>query len=220
MKCPHCAIAFHEAMSSHTIGTDVDGGWVVQSTKCPACNRLTLRLVGGPAIVNQYGQMAGLRTTTTSYLIRPFGMGRQPAPPEVPQDLTDDYHEACTVLPFSPKSSAALGRRCLQHLLRTHAKVKPDDLYKEIQQVINSGALPAQLCDAIDAIRHIGNMAAHPMKSQHTGEIIDVEPGEAEWTLDVLEALFDFYFVQPAILQKKKDALNQKLTEAGKKPMT
>jgi uncharacterized protein Smg (DUF494 family) len=37
--------------------------------------------------------------------------------------------------------------------------------------------------------------------------------------LDVLEGLFDFYFVQPAVLQKKRDALNKKLAEAGKPVM-
>ncbi len=61
-----------------------------------------------------------------------------------------------------------------------------------------------------------GNFAAHPMKSQLTGLILDVEPGEAEWTLDVLEELFDFYFVLPAVIQKKKDAFNKKLQDAGK----
>lgn len=30
------------------------------------------------------------------------------------------------------------------------------------------------------------------------------------------EGLFDFYFVQPAILRKKRDALNKKLADAGK----
>ena len=48
---------------------------------------------------------------------------------------------------------------------------------------------------------------------------MEVEPGEAEWNLDVLEALFDFYFVQPSILQAKLAALNAKLKEAGKPPV-
>jgi len=61
--------------------------------------------------------------------------------------------------------------------------------------------------------------ASHPIKSTQTGLILDVEPGEAEWTLDVLEELFDFYFVLPATIQKKKDAFNKKLQEAGKPPM-
>jgi len=46
--------------------------------------------------------------------------------------------------------------------------------------------------------------------------IVDVEDGEAEWNLDVLDLLFDFYFVQPAISAKRKAALNQKLKDAGK----
>jgi hypothetical protein len=80
-------------------------------------------------------------------------------------------------------------------------------------------ARPSHLAEAIDAVRNIGNFAAHPLKSQSTGEILPVEPEEAEWNLDVLESLFDFYFVQPAILAKKCDALNIKLSDAGKKPM-
>jgi hypothetical protein len=123
------------------------------------------------------------------------------------------------VLPDSSKASAALSRRCLQNLLREAAKVKPGNLADEIQQVIDGKSLPSQLAEAIDAVRNIGNFAAHPLKSQSTGEILPVEPEEAEWNLDVLESLFDFYFVQPAILAKKCDALNIKLSDAGKKPM-
>ena len=54
------------------------------------------------------------------------------------------------------------------------------------------------------------------MKRTVTGAILDVEAGEAEWNLDVVELLFDFYFVQPAISAKRKAALNLKLREAGK----
>jgi hypothetical protein len=48
---------------------------------------------------------------------------------------------------------------------------------------------------------------------------LPVELGEANWNLDVIEALFDFYFVQLAIIKKKKATLNKKLKEVGKKPM-
>ena len=43
-----------------------------------------------------------------------------------------------------------------------------------------------------------------PATATSTGEVIDVEPGEAEWNLDTLERLFDFHFVQPARLAKKE----------------
>jgi hypothetical protein len=123
------------------------------------------------------------------------------------------------VLGDSPKASAALSRRCLQNVLREAAKVKPSDLSTEIQEVLNSRALRSDIGEGLDAVRVIGNFAAHPIKSKQTGEIMQVEMGEAEWNLDVLESLFDFYFVQPAILKEKKDALNKKLTEAGKSPL-
>jgi hypothetical protein len=60
------------------------------------------------------------------------------------------------------------------------------------------------------------HFAAHPMKSQVIGETIDVEMGQAEWNLNVLDSLFDFYFVQPAIAAEKKRQINAKLKEAGK----
>jgi hypothetical protein len=65
-------------------------------------------------------------------------------------------------------------------------------------------------------VRVIGNFAAHQIKSKVTGQIVDVEPHEAEWNLDVLELLFDFYFVQPAVAAKRKAELNKKLKDAGK----
>jgi len=146
----------------------------------------------------------------------PKAPARAPLPAEVPQNFAEDYTEACLVLADSAKSSAALSRRCLQKLLRDHVHVKPGNLDNEIQQVLDSGKLPTDLAEAIDAVRVIGNFAAHPIKSTNTGEIIDVEPGEAEWQLDTLEVLFDFYFVRPEALKKKRDALNVKLAEAGK----
>jgi len=160
-----------------------------------------------------------MREIQKRILVRPKGLNRPPVPSEVPPEFAEDYTEACLVLADSPKASAALSRRCLQNLLREKAGVKHSNLADEIQQVLDSGTLPSHLTEVIDAIRNIGNFAAHPLKSEKTGEILPVEPGEAEWNLDVLESLFDFYFVQPAIIQKKKAALDKKLKESGQKPM-
>jgi hypothetical protein len=134
----------------------------------------------------------------------------------VPALFATDYSEACLTLADSPKASAALSRRCLQNILREVAKVKRGSLDDEIQAVIDSRTLPSHITESLDAVRHIGNFAAHPIKSKASGEIIEVEAGEAEWNLDALESLFEFYFVQPAQLQRKRDALNAKLKAAGK----
>jgi hypothetical protein len=42
-----------------------------------------------------------------------------------------------------------------------------------------------------------------------SGEVVPVEPHEAEWNLEVLESLFDFYFVQPASAKARREALNK-----------
>lgn len=154
-----------------------------------------------------------------SFQVIPKTIARKPLSSLIDGKFSKDYLDASKVLVDSPKASAALSRRCLQNLLREKAGVRHDDLSKEIQQVIDSGKLPSHLSESIDAIRNIGNFGTHPIKSQNTGEIVDVESGEAEWTLDVLEELFDFYFVQPSIIKQKRDALNKKLNDLKKPPM-
>jgi hypothetical protein len=133
--------------------------------------------------------------------------------------IAADYVEACLVLPDSAKASAALSRRCLQALLRLKGGTKKKDLVDAIQGVLDSRQLPTHLAHDLDAARNVGNFATHTQKSTATGEILDVEPGEAEWNLDVLEGLFDFYFVGPELAAAKRVALNKKLKDAGKPEM-
>jgi len=219
MRCPHCLVEFHHSPTRVPLAMDVDGGWCADHCTCPACKRLVIFLAKGVAHRDGRGVFAGINGTVTLFLVRPRGALRPPCPKEVPEHLAKDYNEACAVIADSTKASAALSRRCLQVVLREAAKVKPGDLSKEIQQVLDSNTLPSYLAESIDAVRNICNFAAHPLKSQHSGEVLDVEPGEAEWNLEVLESLFDFYFVQPALLQAKRAALDAKLKEAGKPPM-
>jgi hypothetical protein len=53
-------------------------------------------------------------------------------------------------------------------------------------------------------------------KSKLTAEILDVQPGEAEWCLEIIEDLIEHYFIRPAAEQAKIDSLNAKLAAAGK----
>lgn len=216
MKCPHCLESFHPEFAftqlSDTRGAwvaDREGYWRVRTTLCPACSRIV--------VVLQVTHPSNHTLVLKEHQVWPKGVARAPLPPEIPERFAVDYREASIVLADSPKASAALSRRCLQHLLREKAGVKPSDLSTEIDEVLPK--LPSYLAQAVDAIRNVGNFAAHPNKSTNSGEIIDVEPGEAEWLLDVLDGLFDFYFVQPSRLAAKRDALNQKLADAGKPPM-
>jgi hypothetical protein len=149
-------------------------------------------------------------------MIYPSGAGR-PIAPEVLQaapEVATDFAEAVAVLPTSRKASAALSRRCLQLVLTSAGEARTKDLSTQIDEVLST--LPRQIAENVDAIRHVGNFAAHPLKSTNSGAIVDVEDGEAEWLLDVLEEVFDFYYVAPAKAAAKRSALNAKLAEMGK----
>ena len=140
-------------------------------------------------------------------------------PPDVPDKYAGDFREAVLVINQSPIASAALSRRVLQNILRNEFGIKARALDKEIEDFIAQPGIPSYLTDAVDAIRNIGNLAAHPLKNTNTGEVMPVEPGEAEWLIEVLNSLFDFKFTQPRKLQERRDKLNKKLQDLGKPPM-
>jgi hypothetical protein len=225
MECPHCRKHIYAEPSTMPLGSDGHGVyWGLRRTICPACNRFIFYLLSGanPIFIakpNGESEFVGFQGESVSRLIYPKGTSRPPCPVEVPKDIADDYTEACLVLADSPKASAALSRRCLQHVLRAAANATKKDLAPQIDEVLNSGKLDSHASELLHLVREIGNLAAHPIKSTSTGEIVPVEPHEAETNLEVLEALFDFYYVQPAKNKKRKDELNQKLQAAGRKPI-
>lgn len=228
MKCPHCLVEFHDKRTLYYIGSDHLGDWAIEKYDCPSpeCKKLIAFLILCQVDPRSSFHTASIVTTLEGSelifkrdLIIPKGANRPPVPIEVPDEISDDYTEACLVLPDSLKASAALSRRCLQNLLRLKAGINKGTLAIEIQQVLDSKQLPSHLNESIDAIRNIGNFAAHPQKSSSTGDIVEVEEGEAEWNLEVLEMLFDFYFVQPAKTESRRNALNSKLRDMGKPDM-
>lgn len=185
----------------------MDGDWIARFSDCPACERTNVK------VEQKIGKQIRVR-----YMLPEDGSIRS-APIGVPDTIATDFNEAAQVLAISPKASAALSRRCLQTVLREAGGVKPGNLSSEIDQVLEDKSVPQAIGESIDAIRNIGNFAAHPIKSSSTGEIVDVEPGEAEWNLDVLDSVFDHYYVQPRILAERREALDRKLADANKPPM-
>ena len=189
MKCPHCLTAFHVRWIDKVIENDIEGQWTCSHAICPECGKLIVYLLS--VQLNKQGNPLSL--TQKQFLVRPKGASRPPCPVEVDHaGIKEDYEEACLVLSDSPKASAALSRRCLQHILREKAGVKKGNLNNEIQQVLDSNALPSDIADQLNNVREIGAFSAHPIKSESTGEIVPIERGEAEWDLDTIEDLLDF----------------------------
>lgn len=144
MKCPHCLDNFHSHQNSSFINRDIDGDRGVLHEVCPACKRLILLLING----KKYENSSRFEFVHGRTLIRPKGSMRPPCPVQVPKEIADDYNEACLVIQDSPKASAALSRRALQHLLRNAAGVKHGNLANEIQEVLDGGKLPSHIAES------------------------------------------------------------------------
>ncbi len=219
MKCPHCQIAIHPDFevtqlthkSSLNIGVNGRGRqlqWTISNMVCPSCHKAIFSLKGanGPSI------------SEFSAIVYPKAGIKLPAPQEVPTDIAEDFNEASTVFADSPKASAALSRRGLQSVLR-NLGFEQHNLADAIQAALDATIFPLTLAENLDAIRGIGNFAAHPIKGANAMAIAEVEPEEAEWNLDVLEELFDYVYVQPTKSKVRRDKLNEKLLAHGKKPL-
>jgi hypothetical protein len=111
-----------------------------------------------------------------------------------------DYHEACLIRDLSPKAAATLIRRCLQGMIREFAGISKATLYAEIaalRQAVDEGtadrSISPESVDAIDHVRGIGNIGAHMEKDINL--IVDVEPGEAQTLIELVELLFEEWYV-------------------------
>jgi len=116
----------------------------------------------------------------------------------------------------SPQASAALSRRCLQSIIRNELKIVRENLFDEINEAVKMGHFPSRLLEDLHAIRQLGNLAAHPMSNTVTGEIVPVEFQEAEYTLAVLEDVFEHLFIAPKRQQQRRDVIAEKLRETKK----
>lgn len=216
MKCPHCGVEAHFSWRETPIsGLNGDQGRRVRLAHCPSpdCKRVVALYDHGKE------RMPGFYNWSSGHLIEPLNAVRKPPPLEVPPKIAEDYIEACKVLSISPKASAALSRRCLQAVLRAQG-YKAKDLAKEIDLLLHEAdptkAIPQALRTVVDAVRNFGNFSAHPITDVTTLQIIDVQPEEAEWCLEVLDECFEHFYVRPARAAARKAALDAKLSQAGK----
>lgn len=113
-------------------------------------------------------------------------------PSYIPAPLISDYREACLIADKSPKASATLSRRCLQGMIRDFWQVKKGRLVDEIEAIKEK--VDPDTWDAIDSLRKVGNIGAHMEKD--ISLIIDVDPGEADLLIELIETLFEEWYIR------------------------
>ena len=131
-------------------------------------------------------------------------------PDYIPLQIRADYEEACRILNSSPKAAATLARRCLQGMIRDFWDIHDKrNLNAEIQAIKDE--VNPSLWKAIDAVRSIGNIGAH--MEQDVNLIVDVDEGEAEKLISLIELLFKSWYIDRA----ETEALLTSITEISKK---
>ena len=91
-------------------------------------------------------------------------------PDYIPEQIRNDYKEACAIIDLSPKAAATLLRRCLQGMIRDFYGIKCGKLNEEIDRIKKE--ISSDLREALDSLREIGNIGAHMEKDVNL--IIDI----------------------------------------------
>lgn len=218
VKCPLCeTIVVLQRPGSININSGEDFVWfqirgnsiLTYFSICPNCGQAIISIS-----YTRPDQNNSSWVEPSNKLIWPSQLSNTSQHLSIPAQIAEDYVEAMNTLQISPKASAALSRRCLQAVLNDQG-FSQRNLSDQIDAAKKT--IPGYISTNLDAVREIGNFSAHQIKSQTTGEIVDVEPEEAEWNLSVLKTLFQFYYIQPAEDAARREALNKKLTDAGRK---
>jgi len=199
MECTHCGSDFEATPHTFSLGIDQDGTWHVSSQRCPTCDRL---IVG---VASKEG---------ANYPALPAGTVRAKLSEDVPADLASEYWAAAQVLPYSEEASAAISRRLLQRVLAAKAGAGYGGLADQIKRALVSPTMPPYLKEALETLVKLAKLESHEAKSYRCDSLAGVNQGEAMWLLEVLKPLFEFYYVQPALVARMRKPIEDRLSPA------
>lgn len=166
-----------------------------------ACKRITLRVALAKwGFVNGRGVVELPNEPDIAIFPLLPESAAKPQPEYIPAPLREDYREACRIRDLSPKAAATLARRCLQGMIRDFCGIARATLNAEIlelRRLLDAGEQPRgvthESMDAVDAVRSVGNIGAH--MERDIDLIVPVDPDEAQLLIELIELLFEEWYV-------------------------
>lgn len=205
--CPFCNQNFfkeEKTFQEHTIGfSGILNSRILSSefnkeaiklefSFCPSCSKTQIKIIGFGNDVQHIKQTIFPINNTKIF------------PDYIPQQISIDYNEACSIVELSPKASATLSRRCLQGMIRDFWGVSgKKNLFEEINAIENQ--ISPQVKSVLNSVRKIGNIGAHMEKDINL--IVDIEPGDAKQLINLIEYLIKEWYIDRNDTNKMLDSI-------------
>jgi hypothetical protein len=148
--CPNCGAYAHQEWTG--LMMSVSGGMTTsdaRAAKCAHCDKFSYWVDGK--------------------LVYPSRRQGPPPHPEMPEQPAADYNEAREIVGLSPRGACALLRLALQKLCKELGETG-SDLNTDIANLVRKG-LRAEVQQALDSLRVIGNNAVHPGEFDVTDDL-------------------------------------------------
>jgi hypothetical protein len=189
---------------------------------CPKCRELIVKVHKATTYARRGASREYLDKLPTAeesaWFALPIRRAIPPISNIVPDGMARDYREAFLILEDSPRMSGVLARRILADLLEKYAGIAEYTLAKSIDMFMADTKHPSRHRQNLHYLREIGDFSAHT-KTDTKGDIIEITPEEAEWTLRVVSGLFDYFIVAPATDEAIRSRIDEKLKDANRKPI-
>ena len=134
----------------------------------------------------------------------------------VPEHYRRDCLEAWSILEDSPRMSAVLSGKIIADLLKEYCQYEDKNLSTRIKRFIEDDSHPTTLKEDLEYAREIRNFSTHTMLDRE-GNVLEVGKEEAEWTLEIVAELFNYFIVGPERSKKRREKMDKTIEQAGRK---
>lgn len=184
--------------------------YVIQYMRCAnkKCEQPVIALIEAklhPETLNPSMTNGSIGRSSQSWVVVPRHANRpiDPLVREKEPALAEDFGEAANILNSSPRMSAVLARRIADDLLVKYAKRTEYFLGEKLRVFAEDTNYNSTLRRGLQALNQLGIFGAHtkvdqtdPISDQPA--ILNVTLEQAEWTLGLVERLFDVFIVSQA----------------------
>ncbi|MFN8383727.1 MAG: DUF4145 domain-containing protein [Anaerolineales bacterium] len=126
--------------------------------------------------------------------------------PSLPEKIAKVYREAARIKRKAPNAYAGQIRKALEFLCRDQ-KAIGDNLYKQLNSLVEKGIIPPTLAEMTTLMRLLGNLGVHAIDDD------EVSVWDAQLIDDFFRSIVEYVYIAPAKIAHLKTRLERKERE-------